>query len=47
MASIAALSFAVSGIATLLAALVAIPGAVWIVHGRSPLRGALMVVEVG
>ncbi|HEV2741417.1 MAG TPA: ABC transporter permease [Candidatus Elarobacter sp.] len=43
MPAIAALSVAVSGIATLLAALVAIPGALWIVHGRSPVRGALMV----
>lgn len=43
MAAIAALSFTVSAIATLAAALIAIPGALWIVHGRSPLRGALMV----
>jgi tungstate transport system permease protein len=42
--AIAALSVAVSGIATLFAALVAIPGALWIVHGRSPVRGALMVL---
>lgn len=44
MAGIAALSVAVSGIATLIAALVAIPGALWIVHGRSALRGALLAL---
>lgn len=44
MAGIAALSVAVSGVATLIAALVAIPGALWIVHGRSPLRGVLLAI---
>lgn len=44
MTAVAALSVAVSGIATLLAALVAIPGAVWIVHGRSRLRGVLLAL---
>jgi tungstate transport system permease protein len=42
--TVAALSVAVSGIATLLAALVAIPGAVWIVHGRSRLRSLLLAL---
>lgn len=44
MAAIAALSVAVSAVATAIAALVAIPGALWIVHGRSPLRGALLAI---
>jgi tungstate transport system permease protein len=41
MLGIAALSVAVSAGATVLAALLAIPGALWIVHGRSRLRVAL------
>ena len=44
MAAIAALSVAVSGIATILAAVLAIPGALWIVHGRSRWRGLLLAV---
>jgi tungstate transport system permease protein len=44
MAAIAALSVAVSTLATLAAALLAIPGAIWIVHGRSPLRSALLTL---
>lgn len=44
MAHIAALSIAVSAFATLIAALVAIPGALWIVYGRSPLRGGLLAI---
>jgi tungstate transport system permease protein len=40
---IAALSVAVSAIATLVAAAIAIPGAFWIVHGRSQLRTVLLV----
>lgn len=44
MIAIAALSVAVSAGATLAAALLAIPGALWIVHGRSPLRGALLAL---
>jgi tungstate transport system permease protein len=39
---IAALSVAVSSIATLLAALIAVPGALWIVHGRSRTRALLL-----
>ena len=42
MTGIAALSIAVSGIATLVAGTLAIPGALWIVHGRSPLRLTLL-----
>lgn len=42
MFGIAALSVAISVVATLVAALFAIPGAVWIVHGRSRLRGVLL-----
>lgn len=42
MVTIAALSIAVSAVATLAAAAFAIPGALWIVHGRSPLRGVLL-----
>jgi tungstate transport system permease protein len=41
---IAALSVAVSAAATLVAALVAIPGALWIVHGRSALRNVLLAL---
>jgi tungstate transport system permease protein len=41
---VAALSIAVSAIATLAAALFAVPGALWIVHGRSGLRTALLAV---
>jgi len=41
---IATLSVAISIVATLVAALVAVPGAVWIVHGRSRLRGALLAL---
>lgn len=44
MLAIAALSVAVSTIATVVAGFVAIPGALWIVHGRSPLRAALLAV---
>jgi tungstate transport system permease protein len=44
VAAIAALSVAVSAVATLVAALLAIPGALWIVHGRSPLRGVLLAI---
>lgn len=44
MAAIAALSVGVSALATLIAAFVAIPGALWIVHGRSPMRGALLAL---
>ena len=44
MAEVAALSVAVSAFATLMAALVAIPGALWIVYGRSPLRGGLLAI---
>jgi tungstate transport system permease protein len=44
VAGIAALSVAVSAAATLLAALFAVPGALWIVHGRSRLRGALLAL---
>lgn len=44
MAGIAALSVAVSAIATLAAGLIAIPGALWIVHGHSRLRGLLLAV---
>jgi len=42
--SIAALSVAVSGIATAIAGLVAIPAALWIVLGHSRLRGALFAL---
>jgi tungstate transport system permease protein len=41
---IATLSIAVSAAATLVAAAFAIPGALWIVHGRSPLRGVLLAL---
>ena len=44
MVAIAALSIAVSAAATCAAGLFAIPGALWIVHGRSPLRGLLLAV---
>jgi tungstate transport system permease protein len=44
LAGIAALSVVVSGLATLVAGLFAIPGALWIVHGTSPLRGALLAI---
>ena len=44
MTGIAALSIAVSAVATLVAAAFAIPGALWIVHGRSRLRTALLVL---
>ena len=44
MLAIAALSVAVSAVATLAAGTFAIPGALWIVHGRSPLRAALLVL---
>ena len=44
MGQIAALSVAVSAFATLIAGLVAIPGALWIVYGRSPLRGPLLAI---
>jgi tungstate transport system permease protein len=39
---IAALSVAVSTIATVLAAAIAVPGALWIVHGRSCARSVLL-----
>ncbi len=42
MIGIAALSVAVSVIATVVAALFAIPGALWIVHGRSRVRTILL-----
>jgi tungstate transport system permease protein len=42
--AIAALSVAVSGAATLVAGLFAIPGALWIVHGASPVRNVLLAV---
>ena len=44
MAEIAALSVAVSAFATVIAGLVAIPGALWIVYGRSSVRGALLAI---
>ncbi len=44
MAEIAALSTAVSALATLIAGVVAIPGALWIVYGRSALRGGLLAI---
>lgn len=44
MLGIAALSVAVSAIATLVAGIIAVPGALWIVHGRSRARGALLAV---
>ncbi|MDB5026623.1 MAG: ABC-type tungstate transport permease protein [Candidatus Eremiobacteraeota bacterium] len=44
MIGIATLSIAVSAAATLVAAAFAIPGALWIVHGRSPLRGVLLAL---
>jgi tungstate transport system permease protein len=44
MVQIAALSVGVSALATIVAAVLAIPGALWIVHGRSPLRSALLVL---
>ena len=46
MTGIAALSLAVSAAATAAAALLAIPGALWIVHGRSPLRLALQALFI-
>ena len=42
MIAIAALSVAVSAAATLVAAVFAIPGALWIVHGKSASRTALL-----
>jgi tungstate transport system permease protein len=44
MLGIAALSVAVSLIATIVAAAIAIPGAIWIAHGRSWPRTALLVL---
>jgi len=44
MIGIAALSVAVSAAAALVAAVIAIPGALWIVHGRSALRNVLLVL---
>ena len=44
MTAIAALSIAISAVATLVAALLAIPAALWIVHGRSRLRIALLAI---
>ena len=44
MLGIAALSVAVSAIATLVAGVIAVPGALWIVHGRSRARGVLLAV---
>ena len=44
MFEVAALSVAVSGAATAIAALAAIPGALWIVHGRSRFRVALLAL---
>jgi tungstate transport system permease protein len=44
MLGIAALSVAVSAIATLVAGIIAVPGALWIVHGRSRARGVLLAV---
>ena len=44
MLQVAVLSVAVSGAATLIAALVAVPGALWIVHGRSRLRLVLLAL---
>jgi tungstate transport system permease protein len=41
---IAALSIAVSALATLVASLIAIPGALWIVHGRSRMRTVLLAL---
>ena len=41
---IAALSVAVSGIATVVAGVLAVPGALWIVYGRSNLRAVLLAV---
>lgn len=43
MLGIAALSVVVSAAATLVAGACSIPGALWIVHGRSPLRAALLL----
>jgi tungstate transport system permease protein len=42
--AIAALSVAISALATLVAGALAIPGALWIVHGRSPLRIVLLAL---
>ena len=42
MLGIAALSVAVSAIATIVAAVIAIPAALWIVHGRSTARTVLL-----
>ncbi len=44
MLEIAALSVAISAAATLAAAACAVPGALWIVYGRSPLRIALLAL---
>lgn len=44
MLGIAALSVAISVVATLAAAACAVPAALWIVYGRSPLRGALLAL---
>ena len=44
MTAIATLSVAVSAVATLVAAVFAVPGALWIVHGRSPLRTGLLAI---
>lgn len=44
MGAIAALSVAVSAVATAIAGLVAIPAALWIVHGRSPWRNAVLAL---
>ncbi len=44
MFAIASLSMAVSVFATMVAAAVAIPGALWIVHGRSGLRSVLLIL---
>lgn len=42
MLEIATLSVAVSALATLVAGALAIPAALWIVHGRSPLRSVVL-----
>jgi tungstate transport system permease protein len=44
---IAALSVAVSSLATLLAFVIAVPGALWIVHGRSGARTVLLALYNG
>lgn len=44
MVEIATLSVAVSALATLIAGALAIPAALWVVHGRSPLRALVLGV---